>query len=82
MPPARRTKRTNLRDSALGKGTVPLVFNLGDLVALGVDQDLAVDHLLLADALDDVSSFHVHLDRVPGVCDFVVQTLDLGERGL
>lgn len=82
MPPTQRAQKTDLRDLSFWKLTVPFVLDFGDLVAFGVDQDFAVDGLLLADALDHVSCLEVHFDGVAGARNLVVQALDFRESGL
>lgn len=70
---------THIRDRRVGHLAIPLVLDLGDLVAGSVDQDLGVDGRLLAQTLDFVEGRHVQLDRVAGGDDFVVLALDGGE---
>lgn len=83
-PRARELAEAYRREAAVRQLAVPLVLHLGDLPRRLVveDQDLAVDDLFLADALDDVAVLQVHADGVSAVGDFVVETLDFGEGGL
>ena len=84
-PPAQReqTIETYVAERTIRQLAVPLVLQPGDL-ARGLvveDLDLAVDGLLLLDALDHVPGAEIHGDGVPGRGDFVVEALDLAEDG-
>ena len=86
QPPPRTTQllRTHICERAIRQLSIPLILNLRDLPHRLVieDIDLAVNGLLFFDTLDDIACAHVHADGVTGRCDFMVETLDLGEGGL
>ena len=83
-PGIRKLVDTHILEGAIGQFAIPLVLQLCDLARRLVveDVDLAVDGLLLADALDDVAGAQVHGDGVAAGRDFVVETLDFREGGL
>ena len=83
-PRVRKLIDTHILEGAIRELAVPLVLDLCDLTRRLVveDIDLAVDGLLLADALDDVAGTQVHGDWVAAGCDFVVEALDFREGGL
>ena len=73
---------TYVADGRVGKLAVPLVLDQSDLAILDMDVDLAVDQLLLTDALDLVEVAEVEGDGVAGARHQVGLALDLGEGGL
>ena len=83
-PRANNMVDTHILEGAVRELAVPLVLDLCDLARRLVveDVDLAVDGLLFADTLDDVTRAQVHGDRVAARGDFVVEALDFGEGGL
>ena len=72
---------TYIFERAIGQFAIPLVLDFGDLTSVLVikDIDLARDSLLLVDALHDITSLQVHLNRVAGRSDLMVEALDLAE---
>lgn len=75
---------TYIRERAIRKLAIPLIFDLGNFAGSFIikDIDLAIYSLLLTDAFDNVASTEVHADGVSRRGDFVVKTLNLGESGL
>lgn len=73
---------THIGEAAIRQFAVPLVLHLRNLACLVEDQDLALDRLLLVDALDDIARLHVHLNGVAGAVDLVAETFNFGEGGL
>ncbi len=81
MHPPPRTEQlaeTYINKTAIGQLAVPLVLNLRNLPRRLVveDVDLAVNDLLLAEQLDDISRLEIHADGIAGVGDFMAKTFD------
>ena len=75
---------THILERAVWELTIPLVLHFRDLASRLVveNQDLAIDDLLFAEALDNVAGLEVHTNGVAAISDFVVETFDFRKGGL